>query len=93
MAAMDKIFQPVTEIAIPMCFSAIDSRTEGEYGKGVQYSVHLENCTREVKQKFKLRTYLTKVNNGRAKVLWLQFVSINIAFCICSPKLLHVLRS
>ena len=89
MAAMDKIFQPVTEIAIPMCISAVDSRTEGEYGKGV----HLENCTLEVKQKFKLRTYLTKVNNGRAKVLWLQFVSINIAFCICSPKLLHVLRS
>ena len=86
---MDKIFQPVTEIAIPMCISAVDSRTEGEYGKGV----HLENCTLEVKQKFKLRTYLTKVNNGRAKVLWLQFVSINIAFCICSPKLLYVLRS
>ena len=89
MAAMDKIFQPVTEIAIPMCISAVDSRTEGEYGKGV----HLENCTLEVKQKFKLRTYLTKVDNGRAKVLWLQFVSINIAFCICSPKLLYVLRS
>ena len=89
MAAMDKIFQPVTEIAIPMCISAVDSRTEGEYRKGV----HLENCTFEVKQKFKLRTYLTKVNNGRAKVLWLQFVSINIAFCICSPKLLYVLRS
>ena len=40
MAAMDKIFQPVTEIAIPMCISAVESRTEGEYGKGVQYSVH-----------------------------------------------------
>ena len=49
--------------------------------------------TLEVKQKFAIRTYLTKVNNDRAKVLWLQFVSINIAFCIYVPKLLHKLRS
>ena len=49
--------------------------------------------TLEVKQKFDIRTYLTKVNNDRAKVLWLQFVSINVAFCICFPKLLHKLRS